>query len=53
MDDHDVRLFEFSKDEWRDIYFRFKPHATELEYDRDWDEMMAKKEERLLQKGLH
>lgn len=38
-------LNEFDKNEWRDVYFHFKPTATEAQYDADWSEFQALKSE--------
>lgn len=41
-----AKLNEFDKDEWRDIYFHFKPNATEADYDKAWAEFVEEKRKR-------
>lgn len=44
----EVRLNELDKTEFRDVYFTFKPAATEEDYDRAWDDFQAAKAQRRL-----
>lgn len=47
--EHASPLSMLDKDEWRDVYIRFKPNASEAEYDRAWDEFQEAKRMR----GMH
>jgi hypothetical protein len=33
----EVRLHEFTKEEWADVYFRFYPNDTQEEYELAWE----------------
>lgn len=48
----DVRLNEFDKDEWREIYFGFKPEATDDDFEEAWSEFVRLKAEHERLKGL-
>ena len=44
----DVKLNEFDKSEWRDVYFAFKPHDTEEDFEMAWAEFAALKKQHAL-----
>lgn len=43
---NEVKLNEYTKDEWRDVYFAFLPDSTEADYNAAWDEFVSMKQAR-------
>ncbi len=38
-----IRLHEFDKQEWTDVYRIFRPSATLEQFEKDWQEFQAEK----------
>jgi hypothetical protein len=48
----DVKLNEYTKDEWKDVALHFKPGLTDEEYDEMWNGFRDFKAEHLRKKSI-